>query len=544
MSDRDKDVLWLEPQHLALTIPAGATVAQALSQGGSALNQPCGGRGKCGKCLVRIEGAAAPTAQEEELLSPERLAAGWRLACLSPARPGLRVSLPQDQEQGLRILGGETDPETAAPGLGRPQDGYKLACDIGTTTVVLYLLHPQSGAVLHTASALNGQIAFGGDVISRIFSVCEDYQRLQELQAAIVRTLNQLIARILDQSGLERGSIRQLGVAGNTTMEHLLLGADPRGLGKSPFIPAFLAAPASTAAELGLDLDPATEVWLAPNLSAFVGGDITAGIYYTGLARQEELTLLLDIGTNNEMVIGNCHGLFACSAAAGPALEGAQISTGMRAAAGAVEKVRLDSQGGLQLQTVGQAPPQGLCGSGLIDLLALLVREGAVRPDGRFAQPGEVGRPDLSQRLRPGGKRHQEFVYCRQGELGAERDLVLTQKDVREAQLAKSAIAVGIDKLLERLGLAAPDLHRVYLAGAFGNYIDQKNAMELGLLPRVAPDRVEAVRNAAGQGVCRALFDPQAQQQLERISRLCQPLNLAAEDDFQQRFLARLQLGD
>ena len=535
MSD---NYLLLEPEHQKISFSAGATISQALTEAGISQNNPCGGQGKCGKCRVLTENAAPPTASERDVLRGEELAAGWRLACVSPARPGMTVRLPDRDEQGLRILAAE-----GAEQAGRwdaQASGFKLGCDIGTTTVVIYLLHPESGAILHTVSALNGQIGFGGDVISRIFAVCDDFAKLKELQAAVVETLNRLIRRLSAETGVGIDRISELRAAGNTTMEHLLLASDPRGMGKSPFTPAFLEHEPVTAAALGLELPPQTPVSLAPNLSAFVGGDITAGIYYTGMAGDDKLNLLLDIGTNNEMVLGSRDGLYACSAAAGPALEGAQISTGMRAAPGAVEKVWLDG-GKLALAVIGNAPPCGLCGSGLIDLLAVLVRAGVVLPNGRFAAAEDLPEGDLRDRLRKGGKRHSEFVYCRAGDKGAAADLVLTQKDIREAQLAKSAIAVGIDKLLERQNVTLEQVEHVYLAGAFGNYIDQHNACYLGILPQVAEEKIRAVHNSAGLGVCRSLYDPLAAAEMRRIGELCRPLNLAAEDDFQQRFLARLE---
>lgn len=528
----------LEPGHVELTVPPEATVGEALALSGYAMNHPCGGKGRCGKCRIRTRGASAPTAVERDLLSTGELEEGWRLSCVSPVRAGMTVCLPDQTEQQVRILTGEGgllgDTDT------QKLTGCRLACDIGTTTVVLYLLHPETGAIIRTASALNGQIAYGGDVISRIFAVSEEYDRLKELQGAIITTLNRLIEQILTETGLSQAGICEMRVAGNTTMEHLFLGRDPRGLGKSPFQPDFLSAPPCAAEELGLALLPGTPVSVVPNLSAFVGGDITAGIYETGMNQAEGPCLLLDIGTNNEMVLGNRNILYACSAAAGPALEGAQISTGMRAAPGAVEKAWYEG-GTLRLKTISDAPPKGLCGSGLIDLLALLVRERIVRPDGRFAAPDELPEGDLRSRLRKGEGRHREFVYCYAGEHNAARELTLTQKDVRETQLAKSAIAVGIEKLLEKMAITPKELNQVYLAGAFGNYIDQKNARELGLLPQVGDEVVRAVHNTAGLGVCRSLFDPDFEARTAHISQIYRSINLAEEADFQQRFLTHLQ---
>ncbi|MBO7667311.1 MAG: 2Fe-2S iron-sulfur cluster binding domain-containing protein, partial [Firmicutes bacterium] len=293
-----ENYLLLEPGNRRVGFTPGATVSQALSEAGYPQNNPCGGRGKCGKCRVRTAGGSAPTAAERDVLSEEELAAGWRLACVSPACPGMTVRLPEFGEQDLRILTAE-DTGGAAEWDGQTA-GFKLGCDIGTTTVVIYLLHPENGRILHTVSSLNGQIGFGGDVISRIFAVCDDFGRLEELQAAIAETLNRLLRQLFQETGIAPAQICELRVAGNTTMEHLLLAEDPRGMGKSPFTPSFLDHETVTAEALGLELPAGTPVSLMPNLSAFVGGDITAGIYYTQMADSAGLNLLLDIGTNNE----------------------------------------------------------------------------------------------------------------------------------------------------------------------------------------------------------------------------------------------------
>lgn len=515
------------------TVLDGDTVADVMIRAGITHDYSCGRHGRCGKCMVCVVPASKPLLEECAVIHEALLADGWRLACLSPAFPGMVIYYPEKLNKQRILVEGTLKNH----GSFKPSDDrkYQLACDIGTTTVALYLLNPDDGSIIATASAANGQINFGSDVISRIYAVEENPVNLQRMQKAIVNTLNQLINEIIVRSGVNLSSIGGLHVAGNTTMEHLLLGVDPRSMGRSPFTPSFLRAEQKTASDLDLALSTDAKVSLVPNLSSFVGGDIVAGLYYVDICEKEGIYLFMDIGTNNEMVISKNKLLFACSAAAGPALEGTQISTGVRAVEGAVEKVWFYNK--LFLSTIENVSPVGICGSGLIDLVAVLLDFGVVLPNGKFQQPDRIEQEDLRRRLRKGDKRFNEFVYCFAGEYGADRDLVLTQKDVRETQLAKSAIAVGIHKLLEVTDVRIQDIDRVYLAGAFGNYINRDNAMRLGILPKVMPETVLPVGNSAGLGVCRSVFDLDAKKKFACIEQSCQSLNLALSDDFQKMFV-------
>ncbi|MDO5115197.1 MAG: ASKHA domain-containing protein [Synergistaceae bacterium] len=519
----------------SLTPRPGETISDVLARGGVPMDHPCGGRGKCGKCLVLVSPAAEPTEAERAAIGTEELAAGWRLSCAAPALPGMIVSFRDNRQKDGHILAaGEA---RNGGGLRPAADGkYRLAADIGTTTVVVYLLHPKDGHIVATASAGNSQVKFGADVISRIFSADTDRRNRELLQDEIIGTLNGLIRGITEKSGVNTADIGAMYAAGNTTMEHLLLGEDPGPIGRSPFKPTFLRAADRTAASLKLDLPAEATVSLTPNISAFVGGDITAGLYHTDIVNNDGASLFIDIGTNSEMVVCRGGSLYACSAAAGPALEGAQVSTGVRAMEGAVEKVWADSNG-LHLAAIEDSPPIGLCGSGIIDMIAVLLNNGVILPAGRFAASENVENADLARRLRKGKRNFSEFVYCFAGEYGAASDLVLTQKDVREVQLAKSAIAVGIKKLTEQAGITTAELDRIYLGGAFGNYIDRSNAMRMGILPRVPLERVLPVGNCAGLGVCRSAFDPEADRAFSYIEANCQSINLAAADDFQQKFV-------
>ena len=534
----DSGNICVDFSELSLMPSAKETIADTLTRAGFCVEHPCGGHGKCGKCLVRAVPAAAPTEIERRIIPKNDLDLGWRLSCLSPAVPGMKVFIYKGNEQIL-----EQGALLQHSWNVRADGGkYRLAADIGTTTVVLYMLHPDDGRIITVVSAANSQNKYGADVISRIFAAGEDHKNLDNLKYAIIGTINGLIDEITMSTGVSIADISGLYAAGNTTMEHLLLGVDPSPIGRSPFDPPFLKAKDRNAAECGLNLSKEAFLRLVPNISAFVGGDITAGLYYTGVFRQPGTSLFIDIGTNSEMAVCRNGRIWACSAAAGPAFEGAHISTGLRAVNGAVEHASVEGDD-LYISPIGGAPPAGICGSGIIDLVAVLAEHGVIEPSGKFADASKISSKGLARRIRRGNKNFSEFVYCFADEYGANKDLTLPQKDVREIQLAKSAIAVGIAKLSEKAGITPGELDRIYIGGAFGNFIDSANAMKLGVLPALPADKVTAAGNCAGLGVCRSAFDPEAEEAFGYICSHCESINLAELDDFQTQFVRNLKFG-
>lgn len=359
---------------LSLKPSVGDTIAEMLTRAGFYVEHPCGGHGKCGKCLVRAVPAAAPTEIERRTIPENDLARGWRLSCLSPAAPGMKVFLYKENEQILE----QGIPLQHSWNIRSEGEKYKLAADIGTTTVVLYILHPDDGRIVTALSAANAQNKYGADVISRIFAAGEDRKNLGNLKQAIIGTINGLIDEITTSTGVSIADISGLYAAGNTTMEHLLLGVDPSPIGRSPFDPPFLKTEDRNAAKCGLKMAEEAFLRLVPNISAFVGGDVTAGLYYTGASKQQGTSLFIDIGTNSEMAVCRNGHIWACSAAAGPAFEGAHISTGLRAVNGAVEHASVEGDD-LYISSIGGAHPVGICGSGIIDLVAVLAENGGYR---------------------------------------------------------------------------------------------------------------------------------------------------------------------
>jgi uncharacterized 2Fe-2S/4Fe-4S cluster protein (DUF4445 family) len=410
---------------------------------------------------------------------------------------------------------------------------YGAAFDVGTTTVVGSLLDLCTGEELALASGVNPQVRSGDDVLSRIKCAAERDGCLTELQGAITSAVAEMVARLCADAGVRRDRIYEVAVAGNTTMEHLLCGIDVASLGRVPFVPAHERGLIVPAAELGLGVHEAAAAYVFPVIGGFVGGDTVAGILATNLAELDSPVLMVDIGTNGEIVLAHEGELLAASTAAGPAFEGARISCGMRAVAGAIEKVIFDDD--VRYSVIGGAAPAGICGSALIDVAAGLLDRGIVSPQGRLLPPGELPRGlpgPLRRRVSADGDGQTRFRIA-DGPAAA----ALTQRDVRELQLAAGAIRAGVGILLRRAGLASSDLKRVLIAGGFGSFIRRSNAQRIGLLPHdVDHSRITFVGNASLNGARCALLSTRARRRAEALARRARHVQLSDEADFQMQF--------
>lgn len=401
------------------------------------------------------------------------------------------------------------------------------------------LVDLRTGAALQAQSALNTQAIHGADVIARITYAMLEPDGLDVLQSNIRETLTGLIERLLSSAALSRNEVYEIVVAGNATMLHLLLGIDPEAIGVEPFIPALTRAITVRAADLGLHLHPETRLSTLPHLGAYVGADIVAGILATGLARQTDpgYRLFIDVGTNGEIVLGSRDRLIATAAPAGPAFEGAQITCGMRASQGAIEGVKIDDD--VRLQIIGGVErPLGLCGSGLVDAVAELLRGGLLNASGLLALREEVeGRlpQKVVERLHllPNGMRAFRLSDAADG-------IVLTQSDIRALQFAKAAIASGAAVLLEAAGIGVEDLVEVQLAGSFGTYINPASARAIGLVPAVPVERIVAVGNAAGEGAKMALLSYREREAADRIPEFVEYLELSGRPEFNDIFAEAL----
>lgn len=442
---------------------------------------------------------------------------------------GFRVTVVLDGDSVLAVEQGDT-----------LERSYGLAIDIGTTTTVVYLMDLNNGKVVDSGAVTNPQRVFGADVISRITYAAKGPEQLRQLQTHVMDALNGIIAHLCQNKGIGKDEIYQAVVVGNTTMSHLFLGIDPTYLAPAPFIPVFRKMVQIEARELGLNILDTGHVIVLPNVAGYVGAD-TVGVMLAGKVDQHSgFTLAIDIGTNGEMMLAGQNRILTCSTAAGPAFEGAEIKHGMRAAEGAIEGVVIRED--VQLAVIGGTKPQGICGSGLIDAIAEMAKSGVVNLTGRLAiRPKELEKLPLLLQIRlrkteQGG----EFVMAWAQDTSTGEDIVLTQKDIRELQLAKGAMRAGVQILMTEMGITQEQLDRVMLAGAFGNYIKKESALGIGLLPPVPIERISAIGNAAGDGAKMALLSTVERARATELADHAEHLELSTRKDFQEEFINAL----
>jgi uncharacterized 2Fe-2S/4Fe-4S cluster protein (DUF4445 family) len=420
---------------------------------------------------------------------------------------------------------------------------YGIAFDLGTTTVVATLLDLSTGTPLAVASMLNKQQPFGADVITRISAIMMDPAALDTLARLARETLAELTADVCAQAGVDPAEVCEVALAGNATMTHIVLGIDPEPLGVAPFIMAGRQLPeVRAAADLDLPVHPRARAFPFPAFGAYVGGDITAGLLAAGMDRDSRTRLFVDIGTNCEIVLGNRDWLLATAAPAGPAFEGAAIRCGMRAADGAIEVVSMTPDG-LDLRVIGDTEPAGLCGSGLVDAVASLIGVGLLDRSGRFVPEPDAAAlaPGLAGRLTTLGA-ERVFVLRWLGEPGdVERSIYLSQRDVRELQFAKAAIATGWNVLLDEAGLAPGDIQQVLLAGSFGSYLSPASAIRLGLVPRLPAARIVSAGNVAGEGAKMALLSVRERAGALALQEEVRYVELSDRSDFNDAFVDQLQ---
>lgn len=417
---------------------------------------------------------------------------------------------------------------------------YGLAIDIGTTTTVVYLMDLNNGRVVDSGAVTNPQRVFGADVISRISYAAQGAEPLRRLQDRVIDGLNGIIAHLCQAQAIDSKEIYHAVVVGNTTMSHLFLGIDPTYLAPAPFIPVFRKAVEVEARELGLNILDTAPVVVLPNIAGYVGADTVGVMLSAKIDQLPGFTLALDIGTNGEMILAGQGRILTCSTAAGPAFEGAEIKHGMRAADGAIEGINITDD--VQYVVIGDTRPHGICGSGLIDAVAEMAFSGIINTAGRLAirsKDCEKLPPLLQKRLRQ-TEQGGEFVIAWAQETETGEDIVLTQKDIRELQLAKGAISAGVEILMTEMGIQKEQLDRVLLAGAFGNYIKKESALRIGLLPPLPIEKISAIGNAAGDGAKMALLSTEERERASVLADRAEHLELSARMDFQKQFIKAL----
>ena len=473
----------------------GETLLAALRRAGYSIPASCGGRGRCGKCRVPVNGVP-------------------RLACKLIPQNGDKVALPE--QAGGVIL---TDAGAQKLSVQTGQTGLGAAVDLGTTTVVARLYDRATGALLHTASGWNAQAPYGADVISRIQYTLERETGLAELSERIREQVWSLLQDALTRAGRRTEELREVVIAGNTVMQHIFDGRSVASIAAVPFRPETLFHDPTGKPLHGLP------VRFAPCVAGYIGGDITAGLLASGLDERKGSYLFLDIGTNGEMALGGAEGFLCCAVASGPAFEGAGITCGMPGIDGAVSHVRYDR--GFLYDVVGNVPPKGLCGSGLLDLAAVLLKLGVIAPGGRLLPP-----EDVPAELR----RYVERDKNGNGLFLLTPEVYLTAADVRSLQLAKAAVAAGIQVLLEQKQLAPEQLDGVYLAGGFGNYLDANSATAIGMFPAALAGKIRPLGNSALAGASALALDGRKWAQLDKIAQSCKTIVLSGSAAFNAAF--------
>ncbi len=419
------------------------------------------------------------------------------------------------------------------------EQNYAIGIDLGTTTVVATLLDLVTGTPMAVKSMLNKQQPFGADVISRISATMMDPQAAGLMQKAALDTFNELISEVCSEAGISSNQVYATSIAGNATMVQLLLGVDPEPVGVAPFITASQTWPILTAGEIGIDILPTARCYIFPSFGAYVGGDIVAGVLATGMDRDKRTRLLIDVGTNCEIVLSNGETILSTAAPAGPAFEAASIACGMRAADGAIEVVQI-TDGDLVLGVIGDATPIGICGSGLVDSVYALHKAGLIDNSGRFVAD-EVAleiAPKLASRLVTRVEGDRVFNLYTDG----ETPVFLSQRDVRELQFAKASIATGWRLLLEELNLKDEDIQQVLLAGSFGSYLSPTSAVGIGLVPKLPVLRIVSAGNVAGEGAKMVLLSDTERHGADALLEEVTYVELSDRADFQEKFFVELGL--
>jgi len=610
-----------QPSGKFIDVPAGTELPAAAREAGVEIDSPCGGKGACGKCIVRIEHGEVDS-DSLGMLPPTAVADGYVLACKTRLLDSVTVHVPESagREGGKFVEEDETylvrrellpkdwdfDPLTVkwmiqvAPphsddGLGdmdrliravqvdwgkrevvctlgvlrelaeaiRRENGlvtvtlirdaerlhvvriepgnqtiqhYAVAVDVGTTTVAVQLINLSLGRIVATRSCYNDQVTCGLDVISRI-NYAQRGEGLDELRRRVLKSINRLLEQVARHESIDPARITTAVVSGNTTMIHLLLGMTPEYIRLGPYTPTVLQAPYLTAREVGIEINPDSWICFSPHVGSYVGGDITAGVLCTDLATDsEKVGLFIDIGTNGEVVVGNRDFLLSCACSAGPAFEGAGIDCGMRAAVGAIERISVDAATGAgRYSTIGDARPLGICGSGMIDLLANLFLAGWIDPAGKFDRT----RPSPS--IRVDGRR-AVYTVAPAEQTATGKPITISEIDVENIIRAKAAIYSATALMLEQVGVAVADLTSIYVAGGFGRFLDLDKAITLGLLPDLPRERFHFIGNASLMGSYMVVVSQDYRRRQMELARRMTYMDLSTNPRYMDQYTAALFL--
>lgn len=498
-------------------LPPMVSLMEGLRKEGYQFSAACGGKGICGKCKIRvIEGEVYITEEDRSVFTEQEIKDGWRLACRVYPIDDIEIEFALNDESEFEVLTDtSSDEEKGLQDPGGKESAYEVAADIGTTTIAMELLGKDSHAVCGRAAFINSQRVYGADVISRIQASTEG--KKDELQKYICDDLKKGLVQLTEECGIELAEIQRIMISGNTTMGHLLMGYDCSGLGVFPFTPVNIDLIEGKASDILKLQDTEAKVQLLPGISTYVGGDIVSGLFACDFDKNEEVCMLIDLGTNGEMAIGNKDRILVTSTAAGSAFEGGNITWGTGSIPGAICSVQIKDEK-VEIRTIKDESPTGICGTGVVETAAELLKEELIDETGRL-----------------------EDDYFDEGYPLAEtadgKTIFFTQKDMREIQLAKAAICAGAETLAHHYGIGREDISKIYVAGGFGYKLDTDKAIAIGMFPEEFQGHIEAVGNSSLAGAEKYLRDPDGEARVRRIVELSEEISLSTDKVFNDAYM-------
>ena len=555
MMKQIKGIIYTEDKTIFAETEAGTLASTVLQKYQTSFYAPCGGNGTCGKCRIRVRGEISePDERELAFLSEEDRKNDIRLACMCRLLGHFEI-MPTDMKMQIQLRS-KTISYTTAPMLTAVKEGDEtvfscdgkerfrekdvknnlgLAVDIGTTTVAMYLCDMANGEILATKGIKNPQSIYGADVISRMDKIMKDESLLSVQQKLICDAIHSSVRAMCEEKGLCENEVRAAVICGNTVMQHIAAGINPVSIGVAPFHAPTLFGEEYNAHAIGLLSNPNAIVYFSPCFASYVGGDIACGMIATGLDGCKEKVLFVDIGTNGEIGLSTENGLYFCSAAAGPAFEGAHIACGMPGIPGAVGKVFI-RDGKIGYETVDGGPAIGICGSGVIDAVAVMLNAGLLDETGLIAEKDEAG--DFADYIDEDEDENPIFM------IDKEKNIYICAKDIREIQLAKAAVCAGAHTLLHKAGIEADDLSRVVIAGGFGSHLRAESLCRIGMLPTTDSKKLEFVGNAAGMGAVAILLGKEPRASAKTVCGKSEYTELSGSQYFMEKYIDEMMFSE